>query len=46
MITKKHLIENGYNLSNVISEQKIPKDFSEIVSLLLHSRTQVHTLHL
>jgi hypothetical protein len=46
MITKKHLLENEFNISNVISEQKTSKDFSEIVSLLLHSRTQAHTLHL
>jgi len=46
MITKKNLLENGFNVSNVISEQKTSKDFSEMVSLLLHSRTQAHTLHL
>jgi hypothetical protein len=46
MITKKSLLENGLNISNVISEQKSTKDFSEMISLLLHSRTQAHTLHL
>jgi hypothetical protein len=46
MITKKNLLENGFNFDNVISEQKTSKDFSEMVSLLLHSRTQAHTLHL
>jgi len=46
MITKKHLLETEFNIGNVISEQKISKDFSEMVSLLLHSRTQAHTLHL
>jgi hypothetical protein len=46
MITKKNLLENGFNFDNVISEQKTSKDFSEMVSLLLHSITQAHTLHL
>ena len=46
MITKKHLLETEFNIGNVISEQKTSKDFSEIISLLLHSRTQAHTLHL
>jgi hypothetical protein len=46
MITKKSLLENGLKISNVISEQKSTKDFSEMISLLLHSRTQAHTLHL
>jgi hypothetical protein len=46
MITKKHLLENGLNIGNVITEQKSTKDFSEMISLLLHSRTQAHTLHL
>jgi hypothetical protein len=27
-------------------EQKTTKDFSEMISLMLHSRTQAHTLHL
>ena len=46
MITKKHLLETEFNIGNVISEQKTSKDFSEMISLLLHSRTQAHTLHL
>lgn len=46
MITKKNLLENGFNINNVITEQKTSKDFSEMISLMLHSRTQVHTLHL
>ena len=46
MITKKHLVESEFNIGNVISEQKTPKDFSEMMSLILHSRTQTHTLHL
>jgi hypothetical protein len=46
MITKKHLLENNFNVKNIITEQKSNKDFSEIISLMLHSRTQAHTLHL
>jgi len=46
MITKKSLLENGLNVGNVITEQKSTKDFSEMISLLLHSRTQAHILHL
>jgi hypothetical protein len=46
MITKKHLLENGFNIDNIITEQKTSKDFSEMISLMLHSRTQAHTLHL
>jgi len=46
MITKKHLLENNFNVKNLISEQKSNKDFSEMISLMLHSRTQAHTLHL
>ena len=46
MITKKHLLENNFNINNVITEQKPTKDFSEMISLMLHSRTQAHTLHL
>jgi hypothetical protein len=46
MITKKHLLETEFNIGNVISEQKTSKDFSEMMSLILHSRTQTHTLHL
>ena len=46
MITKKNLLENGINTKSIITEQKSTKDFSEMISLLLHSRTQAHTLHL
>jgi hypothetical protein len=46
MITKKDFLKGGYDNTNLISEQKSTKDFSEMVSLLLHSRTQTHTLHL
>jgi hypothetical protein len=46
MITKKHLLENNFNVKNIITEQKSNKDFSEMISLMLHSRTQAHTLHL
>jgi hypothetical protein len=47
MITKKELLNKGFDL-NPILEQKENKtsDFVEMVSMLLHSRTQVHTLHL
>jgi hypothetical protein len=47
MITKKELLNKGFN-NNPILEQKENKsgDFVEMVSLLFHSRTQVHTLHL
>lgn len=43
MITKKELIGSQGRL---INEQKVNKDFCEMVSLILHSRTQAHTLHL
>jgi hypothetical protein len=43
MLTKKQLINRQFN---VINEQKVNKDFTEMVSLILHSRTQAHTLHL
>ena len=46
MITKKNLLENNFNIKTLISEQKSNKDFSEMISLMLHSRTQAHTLHL
>jgi hypothetical protein len=46
MITKKDFLKGGYDKTNLISEQKSNKDFSEMMSLLLHSRTQTHTLHL
>ena len=43
MITKKDFL-NG---SSLLSEQKNSNgDYCEMISLLLHSRTQVHTLHL
>jgi hypothetical protein len=46
MITKKHLLETEFNVGNVISEQKTSKDFSEMISLMIHSQTQVHVFHL
>ena len=48
MITKKELIRKGFNTSRLVSEQKEVKngEFVEMISLLLHSRTQTHTLHL
>ena len=48
MITKKELIRKGFNTSRLVSEQKEGKngEFVEMISLLLHSRTQTHTLHL
>ena len=43
MITKKDIL----NRSSLINEQKEGNnDYVEIISLLLHSRTQTHTLHL
>ena len=47
MITKKELLNKGFD-NNPLLEQKENKsvDFVEMVSLILHSRTQVHTLHL
>jgi hypothetical protein len=47
MITKKELLNKGFNVEPVL-EQKENKsgDFVEMVSILLHSRTQTHTLHL
>lgn len=44
MITKKDFLTNG----SFINEQKSNNnnDYVEMVSLLLHSRTQTHTLHL
>jgi hypothetical protein len=43
MITKKDFL-NG---SPLLNEQKTGNgDYCEMISLLLHSRTQVHTLHL
>jgi hypothetical protein len=48
MITKKEILTKGLYKNQVLSEQKKPKtnDFAEMVSLLLHSRTQAHILHL
>ena len=46
MITKKDFLNNGIKNTNVVTEQKSTKDFSEMMSLLLHSRTQTHILHL
>lgn len=48
MITKKEILSKGLYRANMLSEQKNTKsnDFAEMVSLLLHSRTQAHTLHL
>ena len=48
MITKKEILTKGIYKNEVLSEQKKPKtnDFAEMVSLLLHSRTQAHILHL
>lgn len=47
MITKKDLLMGGSGV-NSISEQKRNQnsDFAEMISLILHSRTQTHTLHL
>ena len=43
MITKKDFLNNG----SFINEQKESNsDYAEMISLLLHSRTQAHTLHL
>ena len=47
MITKKELLNKGFDIDPIL-EQKENKsgDFVEMVSLLLHSRTQTHTLNL
>jgi hypothetical protein len=43
MITKKDFLYKG----SIINEQKNSNsDYVEMISLLLHSRTQAHTLHL
>ena len=43
MITKKDFLSKG----SFINEQKESNsDYTEMISLLLHSRTQAHTLHL
>lgn len=56
MITKKQLLNKKYNSflflneeeEKITSKEKTTNngDFAEMMSLLLHSRTQVHTLHL
>ena len=48
MITKKELIRKGFNNPTLVSEQKEGKkdEFAEMMSLLFHSQTQVHMLHL
>jgi len=52
MITKKELLKKGFNTMSLVSEEKAEKKeggnnkFAEMISLLLHSRTQAHTLHL
>jgi hypothetical protein len=43
MITKKDFLNRG----SILNEQKNSNaDYVEMISLLLHSRTQAHTLHL
>ena len=43
MITKKDFLSKG----SLLNEQKESnKDYVEMISLLLHSRTQIHVLHL
>jgi hypothetical protein len=43
MITKKDFLNKG----TILNEQKTDNnDYAEMISLLLHSRTQAHTLHL
>jgi hypothetical protein len=47
MITKKELLSYKIGGDSVILEQKGEKNkFTEMISLLLHSRTQSHTFHL
>jgi hypothetical protein len=56
MITKKELIRKGFRTSSLMSEQEEEKEmdkkpsgnseFAEMTSLLFHSQTQVHMLHL
>lgn len=58
MITKKDIINRKFNTKSIVLEQEDEKedngdkktssqtDFAEMMSLLLHSRTQAHTLHL
>lgn len=46
MITKKEFLNGEFKKANTITEQKSTKDFSEMMSLLFHSRTQAHIMHL
>jgi hypothetical protein len=58
MITKRDIINRKFNTKSMVLEQEDEKeenedkktssqtDFVEMMSLLLHSRTQTHTLHL
>lgn len=48
MITKKEILNGGIYKKETIAEQKVSKsnDFADMISVLLHSRTQVHILHL
>jgi hypothetical protein len=47
MITKKDLINKGFSSESILEQKENkPSDFVDMVSILLHSRTQVHTLHL
>jgi hypothetical protein len=47
MITKKDLINKGFSSESILEQKENkPSDFVDMVSMLLHSRTQVHTLHL
>jgi len=55
MITKKDLLNKNYKSFSYLNEEEEDKrdeketnngDFAEMMSILLHSRTQSHTLHL
>jgi len=55
MITKKDLLNKNYKSFSYLNEEEEDKkdeketnngDFAEMMSILLHSQTQVHTLHL
>ena len=47
MITKKDFLKGEFNSNNTIMEQKTDNnDYVEMISLILHSQTQVHALHL
>jgi len=43
MITKKDFLSRG---SILVEQKNTNSDYVEMISLLLHSRTQTHTLHL